>query len=206
MGVGDKVSPGKATVADSKPETPGLQSSAAAESQRPGKEQPVGKVMSGARENRGLSAKDVAREAHVPEHYIKMIETDDYSLIADQLYLLPFLRRYAQFVGLDPEEITGRFVRDVQRADVNAARMSDPIPMIERKRRPNRGFILVAIVAVAVGMAIAFLVVRHEREKLATGIVPGSSAARESVPSAQVPPANPAAPAQKPAPAVSATQ
>jgi cytoskeletal protein RodZ len=32
-----------------------------------------------------------------------MIEADIYSTIADQPYLLPFVRRYAAFLGLDPD-------------------------------------------------------------------------------------------------------
>jgi len=165
MGVGDKVPPGKVPVADSNPEKPGIQGDAKAAAERPGKEQPLGRLMSSARESRGLSAADVAREAHVPEHYVRMIESDDYSLIADQLYLLPFLRRYAQFVGLDPEEIAGRFVRDVQRADVSAARMSEPIPMAERGQRSDRRMIVAAALALAFALVAAGVVIWHVRTR-----------------------------------------
>ena len=47
-----------------------------------------------------------------------MIERSDYGLISDQLYLMPFLRRYAAFLDLDGEEVAMRFVREVQRAEV----------------------------------------------------------------------------------------
>lgn len=137
-------------VADSKPVTLDVKKEAA-ESARIGADQPVGKIIVSTRESRGLSRKDVTRDAHIPEYYIKMIESDDYSLIADQIYLLPFLRRYAEFLGLDAEEIAIRFVRDVQKADVVAARMSKPIPMIEKKpwSRRRRPILIAAVVVVA---------------------------------------------------------
>jgi len=90
----------------------------------------LGKMIAATREGRGLTQADVARDAHIPGYYLRMIEDDDYSSIADQLYLLPFLRRYSSFVGLDPEEIAIRFIREVQRADMNATRMSEPIRLI----------------------------------------------------------------------------
>ncbi len=198
MGVGDKTSPGKVTVAESKPEKPATQGDATTTTERPGKEQPVGRVMSSARESRGLSAKDVAREAHVPEHYVKMIESDDYSLIADQLYLLPFLRRYAQFVGLDPEEITGRFIRDVQRADVSAARMSEPIPMVERGQRSDRRMIVAAVLALVFALVAAGVVIWHVRTRARTvAAVPAPAAA--SAPDARRAPAAPTSAAPIPA-------
>ena len=35
----------------------------------------------------------VVIDAHVPMLYLKMIETDNYGLISDRLYLIPFLRK-----------------------------------------------------------------------------------------------------------------
>src|ERR1700722_17018908 len=91
----------------------------------------LGEIITMAREARGFSREQAAKTSNIPGYYLTMIETDDYSSIADQLYLLPFLRRYAVFVALEPEEVASRFIRDVQRADMNATRMSEPIAMME---------------------------------------------------------------------------
>ena len=96
---------------------------------------PLGKILANAREQRGASQSDASLKAGVPAYYLRMIENDDFSAIADQLYLLPFLRRYAIFLELDPEEVAGRFIRDVQRSDMNATRMSEPMAMIEHNSR-----------------------------------------------------------------------
>jgi cytoskeletal protein RodZ len=126
-----------------------------------GGEPSLGKSLIEARKRRGLSADDVAREAHVPAHYMRMIENDDYGLISDQLYVLPFLRRYAAFVGLDPEEVATRFVREVQRADTNAARMAEPIAVMKPARDRRTWIVAAAAAAVLILALILFLIFRH---------------------------------------------
>jgi transcriptional regulator with XRE-family HTH domain len=110
----------------------------------------LGEVIAGEREKRGLSQEAAARDAHIPPNYLRMIENDDYSSISDQLYLLPFLRRYAIFVGLDPEEVASRFVRDVQRADMNATRMSEPIQMLDPRGGSAVRVVIIAVIVAAV--------------------------------------------------------
>ena len=105
----------------------------------------LGAIITLAREARGFSREQAAKASSIPAYYLTMIETDDYSAIADQLYLLPFLRRYAVFVALEPEEVASRFIRDVQRADMNPGRASEPIAMFEpRKPFPWRIVMTVA--------------------------------------------------------------
>jgi cytoskeletal protein RodZ len=102
-------------------------------------EHSLGAIMTMAREARGFTREQAAKTSNIPGYYLTMIETDDYSSIADQLYLLPFLRRYAVFVALEPEEVASRFIRDVQRADMNPGRPSEPIAMFTpRKPLPWR--------------------------------------------------------------------
>jgi cytoskeleton protein RodZ len=124
-------------------------------------ERPVGQILVEARTRRGLSAADVTAQTRIPALYLKAIETDNYGLISDQLYLLPFLRRYASFVGLDPEDAATRFIHDVQRAETNVVRISEPITMVSRKRRPLRsvaiGVVLAAVAAVLIMFALARL-------------------------------------------------
>ena len=121
--------------------------------------QRLGIVLAEARKQRGLSAEDLTKQTRIPAHYIRMIESDDYGLIADQLYLLPFLRRYAAFVGLDAEEVATRFVREVQHADSTGGRMADPIPMPSESggtgRRTWVTVIIAAMAVVSAGVVLA---------------------------------------------------
>src|SRR5580700_3933596 len=127
------------TVAETKPETPPEKPplEVAAAPVIPSvlsNDHSLGKIMAMAREARGFTREQAAKASNIPGYYLTMIETDDYSSIADQLYLLPFLRRYAVFVALEPEEVASRFIRDVQRADMNPGRAPEPIAMFEPRK------------------------------------------------------------------------
>jgi cytoskeletal protein RodZ len=113
----------------------------------PNPDQPLSQFLLQARERRGLTRDQIVADAHVPMLYLKMIETDNYGLISDRLYLIPFLRKYATFLGLDPEEIALRFVRDMQHADSNVVRMSEPITVVTRRRGLLRSitFVILAL-------------------------------------------------------------
>jgi len=153
-------------VVDEKSETSGAAMTAGGRAV--GEEFSLGKFLTEARNRAGYTAEQVASGTHIPAHYIKAIETDDYGLISDQLYLLPFLRRYATFIGLDPEDVASRFVREVQKAETSTTKASEPIPMFTNDRKSGTGrrvvvvVILAAIVAlVAVAVSKRSILQRH---------------------------------------------
>jgi cytoskeletal protein RodZ len=134
-------------VADKKSKIKALDTDPGASAAEP--EISLGKIVTEARERKGLTREQVVIEAHLPAHYVKMIETDSYGLISDQLYLVPFLRRYAAFLGLDAEDVASRFVRDVQHAEANVVRISQEITMVTSRRGgAGRRFALYALVVV----------------------------------------------------------
>jgi cytoskeleton protein RodZ len=182
----------KVAVADEKQSGAGSDASAA-DAAAALDDRPVGQLLVEARTRRGLSAADITAQTRIPALYLKAIETDNYGLISDQLYLLPFLRRYASFVGMDPEDTASRFIHDVQRAETNVVRMSEPITMVARKRRPLRriaiGVVLAAGVAILRQFAIPGL-------GAATAVSPIAGA--QSPPAAH-PPGEPFATSIKPA-------
>jgi len=163
------------------------------------REPSLGNFLIEARKQRGLSHDDVVRQTRLPPHYVRMIENDDYKLIADQLYLLPFLRRYADFIGLDSEEVATRFIREVQRADGNASRMSEPIRVVESGRRRWMTPALAAVAVAAVAVAV-YLVMQHRRRP-APPIPPRASAGSGT--GAESSPPAPAAESVPPIPAAS---
>jgi cytoskeleton protein RodZ len=114
----------------------------------------LGRFLSAARERRGVSREQAASETGIPKRYLLMMENNDYSLASDQLYVLPFMRRYATFLALDPEETAMRFVREVQRAENNpGSRIDEPLDVDKKRRKSSGGWI--GIVAVAVVIVIA---------------------------------------------------
>ncbi len=114
------------------------------------------------RERRGRSREDVASETHIPANYVRMIESDDYSMIADQLYMLPFVRRYAAYLGMDEDEVAMRFVREVQRADNNPPpRLDHPLGGGVRKRSRRSSIFMVALAVLVIVIGLYFYFSPH---------------------------------------------
>ncbi|HZO81251.1 MAG TPA: helix-turn-helix domain-containing protein [Candidatus Binataceae bacterium] len=145
----------------------------------------LGKTLVAAREKRGLSRSEIVAQTRIPAHYVQMMESSDYALISDQLYLLPFLRRYASFLGLDGEEIAMRFVREVQRAEgAPPVRMSEPLMLADDKRSPWPR-VMAAAAVLATIVVLYYLAAKRHR----AAFPPPAMA-----PAAQVPVTAPAAP------------
>jgi len=80
-------------------------------------DQTLGQLMTETRQHRGISREQVSDQTHIPAYYVRMIESDSYDAIPDQLYLLPFFRRYADFLGLDAQKVVSRFICDFEKAE-----------------------------------------------------------------------------------------
>jgi transcriptional regulator with XRE-family HTH domain len=80
-------------------------------------DQTLGQLMTEARRRRGLSREQVASETHIPAYYVRMIESDSYDAIPDQLYLLPFFERYAIFLGLDSRKVVSQFLSAFEKSE-----------------------------------------------------------------------------------------
>lgn len=179
------------TVADTKPEAPPEKPPEAAAPVIPSvlsSDHSLGKIMAMAREARGFTREQAAKASNIPGYYLTMIESDDYSSIADQLYLLPFLRRYAAFVGLEPEEVASRFIREVQRADMNPGRSSEPIVMIaDRKGFPWRLIMMIIGLSIVAGVLGWFAYQRFILRKSSAPVSAEPTPAEQVVPAAASP-------------------
>jgi cytoskeletal protein RodZ len=126
----------------------------------------LGELLIGARQRRGLSREAVVAETHIPAHYVQMLEDDDYRRICDQLYLLPFLRKYSSFLDIDQDETAMRLLQEVQRIEncPSAVRMDEPVEDVSRARRRNwiRPIMFSGLIAIIIGAYIAQP--RHDTE------------------------------------------
>ncbi|MEW6297714.1 MAG: helix-turn-helix transcriptional regulator [Thermodesulfobacteriota bacterium] len=98
-----------------------------------------------AREEKGLSLKEVEEKTHIPVYYLRILEGEgDPRLLADTLYLVPFLRSYSAFLGLDPAVAVAQFIGAVQKGDAAAA----PPPATSRRFAPRALTVLVLLAGV----------------------------------------------------------
>ena len=68
------------------------------------------------RENKRLTLKDVETVTRIPMSYLLVLEGGE-GLLSDRVYLMPFLRTYAKFLGMDTDAVVAQFVSELQRTD-----------------------------------------------------------------------------------------
>ncbi|HDQ15158.1 MAG TPA: helix-turn-helix domain-containing protein [Sediminispirochaeta sp.] len=101
----------------------------------------IGKKLKTTREEKGYSPDQVARDTNIARRFILAMEEENFSALPGDTYLLGFLRNYADYLGLDPEDIVNLY-RNMQLQE-------QPIPMEEllhaKKRRPPRKVVLLVL-------------------------------------------------------------
>lgn len=74
----------------------------------------VAHLLKHARTEKGLSLKEAAASTRVPAQYLQLLEGEgNPHVLSDALYLVPFLRAYASFLGLDPAITVAQFVATI---------------------------------------------------------------------------------------------
>lgn len=150
----------------------------------------VSTVLRQAREQRGVSLPDAARAANVPLSYLQALEAGgDYRLLVDPMYLIPFLRTYAVYLGLNPDDTVGQFVAELQKTTISPVRtpLDEPLSPLRPARLSAWTVPLVVLVGglVGVGLIVQSIVPsawRAEEEEPA-----GSSVVAEAVPADPAP-------------------
>jgi cytoskeletal protein RodZ len=111
----------------------------------------IAETLRNAREKQGLSLEQAAASASIPLQYVRLLEgeTNVRIGVSDELYLIPFFRKYARFVGLDAEELLPEFLGVVQQMP------GDPAAPIRLSYRPRLSFLwrpalVLATIAIAV--------------------------------------------------------
>lgn len=64
------------------------------------------------REAKKLSLKQVSKETKISQRYIEALEENNPDLFPGEVYLKGFLRNYAKFLGLDPEDMVSQYEDD----------------------------------------------------------------------------------------------
>jgi cytoskeletal protein RodZ len=141
-----------------------------------------------AREAKGMSLDDVARQTRIPIRHLQHIESEEWDALPAPTYAIGFTRNYANAVGLD-----GSAIANELRSSIDGPRRRVPVPEYyepaDPARVPPRPLAIIAAL-VAVALVVAYLIWRGS---LGDETV--------SVPVTEAPPAPPPAAATPSAPA-----
>lgn len=114
----------------------------------------VASMLKRAREDKGISLEDVETEIRVPTHYLQILEGEgDSRLLADVLYLIPFLRTYSSFLGLDPAVTVPQFILAVQRGEI-----FNSLPTVPSRQFFSRTVLIFLASAILLALALLWIV------------------------------------------------
>ena len=112
----------------------------------------VAELLKHKREENGLSPKDAADQASIPERYLHILEGQgDPRVLADSLYLIPFLRTYSAFLDLDSGQTVSLFLADMQKNPYTET------PSPPTTGLPLRRILVIAFVLIALALGAYFL-------------------------------------------------
>src|SRR5687768_17393758 len=157
--------------------------------------QSVGERLRVAREAKGLSLDDVARQTRIPVRHLEHIEREEWDALPAITYSVGFARSYANTVDLDGAQIGAEVRQQLGGVRPGASAATPFYEPADPARVPPR-WIAIAAAAIAVLLVIAYLVWR-------SSAVDDDSPADVAITQAEEPAANQAAarPAQPAAPA-----
>jgi cytoskeleton protein RodZ len=117
----------------------------------------VGQKLRETREQHNFSLEQVARDTHISKQYLEALEQEQFSMIPGETYIIGFLRNYAEYLSLNPEEIVTLYK--------NIQIQEQPLPMTELlepagPKASPRIFILLVIVLAVLG-AGGYLLYRY---------------------------------------------
>ncbi len=109
-----------------------------------------------AREARGLALSDAAEQIRIRSVYLAAIEDENWSAIGAPVYVRGFLRTYARYLRLDPEEAVASFNQTLgSPASGNGDDSGEPT---RASRRGRSGSALIWVAATVAVLLIAFVV------------------------------------------------
>jgi cytoskeletal protein RodZ len=121
-------------------------------------EPPLGERLAAARERKGVDLYRAERDTKIRAKYLGALERGDFRDLPGSVYTKGFLRNYALYLGLDPEDVLRQWRRE------RGESITEPIAVVPRSleapRAPvtiGRGAILAALLAVGVIIFAVYL-------------------------------------------------
>ena len=125
----------------------------------------VGQILQATREERGTTINEIALQTNMGRKYLDALETDNYDVFPSQTHILGFIRNYATYLELDPDELIDIYKRTILQ--------ETPAPY-EELTAPSRGRInpafLITIISLFLVLGMVFLLLQGDRKRRNTDL------------------------------------
>ena len=104
----------------------------------------LGEKLKTVREERGWSYDYISREINISAKYLEALEKEDFSSFPGEAYVLGFLRNYAEFLDLNPEELLSLY------RSLRIQEQPVPVEQLLKDPSPLPKIIRIAVIALAI--------------------------------------------------------
>ena len=129
---------------------------------------PVGETLQLARERKGVDLYRAERDTKIRLRYLAALEDGDWEELPAPVYTKGFLRNYAIYLGLEPDEILDRWREEMEqlRTATRVAVAPPPMPLVEpggRRFTISPAIIVAAFVVLVIALFIGYIGVQFMR-------------------------------------------
>lgn len=79
----------------------------------------IGLLLRQTREERGLTIDDAASELKIRKHYLEVIESGNASSLVDEIYVIGYLKGYANWLGMNGSQIVAKLKKEHSDLSIN---------------------------------------------------------------------------------------
>ncbi|MFP4637448.1 MAG: helix-turn-helix domain-containing protein [Spirochaetaceae bacterium] len=108
----------------------------------------IGEKLRNTRTTKGYSLEQVARDTHIAKRFLEALEAEEFEVFPGEPYLLGFLRTYAEFLDLDPQEMVSLY------KNLKIQEQPAPIEDLIVKKGPRPYVIAVLALLVVAGLGV----------------------------------------------------
>ena len=155
------------------------------------------------REMREINLRDISDRTKISLRYLEAMEADRFDLLPAPIFAKGFLREYARYVGLSPDEVVNHYLAVHQPEEVDQPGDATLIAMERKRRKKGRSWtwglflLLAGALLLALVALVSWLVERRDDEPAKTAPPPqvvAPQANPQPVASISAPPLQPEAP------------
>ena len=115
------------------------------------------------RELREISLREIADVTKISIRYLEALERDRFDVLPAPVFARGFLREYARYVGLDPDEVVNSYISAQKSAEPEEEETSPLRRRSSRVERSPRFFLVVAVVLILAVVAAITLYVKRQK-------------------------------------------
>jgi cytoskeleton protein RodZ len=113
----------------------------------------IGEKLKAARELKGLTHDQISRDIHISRQYLVALEEEDFGAFPGDTYLIGFLKNYADYLGIEPDELVSMYKH------MRIQEQPIPVEQLLEKKKPSMSVVIGVVAGVVIVLVILIAVI-----------------------------------------------